>query len=271
MVELIDITFEYNENKQIFLNTSFKATNGRLHIILGRSGSGKTTFLDIAFGFLKPKKGYVFFDGEEVREPISSKAIYLVSDPERYFFEKTVLEEASYPLIFKGFNRDEAKAITKEYLLRSGLPEEYLFRDPLTLSKGEKRRVALVSSVLLGSQAIFLDEPMSGLDRNGKEVVLNWLRSILNQGKVVLITSQKLDDFFELKPLVYIINNSKLVEVDLSSALSAYRVFKESGILPPERITIGAILENKGLKVDLFTSDKEFSEQVARVLVDYAY
>lgn len=271
MVELVNIAFEYSKNKQIFFNTSFKTTNGKLHIILGRSGSGKTTLLDIAFGFLKPNQGKVFFDGEEVKEPLSSKATYLVSDPERYFFEKTVLEEASYPLLFKGFSKDEAKAVAKEYLLKSGLPEDYLLRDPLTLSKGEKRRVALTSSLLLGSKAIFLDEPMSGLDRNGRKVIIEWLRSVLDKDKVVLLTSQKLDDFFELKPLVYIIHNFKLIEVDFSTALTACKVFEESGVTVPERIRIAAILEKKGLKVDLFLSDKEFSETVARMLINYAH
>ncbi|MCX7832079.1 MAG: energy-coupling factor ABC transporter ATP-binding protein [Actinobacteria bacterium] len=271
MLELVDITFEYNEKKRIFESINFKATSGRLHVFLGRSGSGKTTLLDIAFGFLKPKQGRVYFEGEEVKEPLSSKAVYLISDPERYFFERTVLEEASYPLVFREIAKEKAQAVAKDYLLKSGLSEEYLLRDPLSLSKGEKRRVALVSSLITGSKAIFLDEPISGLDRKGKDAVLSWLRTILSEEKVVLVTAQKLDDFLELKPVVYIISNSKLIEVDFSTARSAYRTFKETGIVAPEKVRIGAILEKSGVKVNLFTTDIEFSEQVARALIKHAY
>lgn len=268
MVELRNASFSYGRQKEILKNANFKASRGRLHLILGRNGSGKTTVLDLMFGFLKPDEGQVYFMDTEVREPLAGRVSYLISDAERYFFERTVLDEVLYPLRFAKKIDEACVEKARSALKACGIPEDMFDRDPLTLSKGEKRRVAIASVLLSQSSLVLLDEPSSGLDSKGKKDLVLALKSLIESGRTVIATGQSIDCFMELRPKVYALNGGKLCEIFFEDMERSISVLEDSGIEVPERLKVASLLyKKKGVFPDIFAGEVDFARSAAEVIL----
>lgn len=268
MVELINVSFSYKGN-EVIKDVNFKADEGKFYLITGKNGSGKTTLLDLIFGFLKPDSGKVLFNGNEVKNVLSKEAAYLITDAERYFFEKTVVDEVSYPLRFFGFSHDEAKKRAEKILNELGIHKEFFDRDPLTLSKGEKRRISLASVLLLPKKLLLLDEPLSGLDLSGKHLVLEVIKKVLQKNHTVIATAQVPDDFLPLKPEVLILSNGKLLKVDFEEPEKAVLLFKKEGMPVPQKLVIASIIKEKRKKdIDIFCEDLDFVSQVTKAVFE---
>lgn len=268
MVELKDVSFRYGSQKTILKGAFFKASEGRLHVILGRNGTGKTTVLDLMFGFLKPQEGHVYCMGKEVKEPLAGQVSYLISDSERYFFERTVLDEVLYPLRFARKVDGSSVEKARRALWTCGIPESMFDRDPLTLSKGERRRVAIASVLVSESNLVLLDEPSSGLDSKGKKDLVKALKALVESGKTVIATAQSIDCYLELRPRAFALHDGKLNEISFDDLESSISILKKSGVAIPERLSVAfLVLKRKGVLLDLFADDVEFAKAAAGVIL----
>lgn len=269
MVEVKNVTFSYEDSPPVLEEVSLSIAESGLYIFLGKNGSGKTTILDLIFGFLTPVSGKVLYRGKEVREPLSGEVVYMISDPERYFFEPTVVDEVAYALRFKGMKAEEAQKKAVQILSQAGIESELFYRDPLRLSKGEKRRVALASLLFSDADLVLMDEPTSGLDRKGKQEFTFLVRSLLDKGKTVVATSQNLNDFLEFQPVVFIVSQKKVIKVDLRDVPKAVKDIEEAGLQVPEKLRVAHVLLRKGISVNPFKKDLEFAREVADILTNH--
>lgn len=263
-----NLNFSY-EDKIVFSEVSFKAFEGKLTLLAGKTGSGKTTFLDLLFGVLRPASGEVLFSGRKV---ISSEAMvglvsYLISEPERYFFESTVVDEVKHVIKFTRRNTDiEPEKMAEEALLRVGFGKEMLDRDPLTLSKGEKRKLAIASILAGSSKVLLMDEPLAGLDYPGMIAVVLAIGKLINEGFSVIAASHEIDPFLELKPDIFVLHNEKLREVEIDDVTLAQEVFEDAGLLLPERLRLAAWLRKKGVSIEIQKNEAEFLKSAVEAL-----
>jgi energy-coupling factor transport system ATP-binding protein len=241
---------------------------GGVYVFLGRSGSGKTTLLDLIFGFIEPDTGTRKVKGEKTNQDLSGIAFYVTSYPERYYFEVSVLKEAAFSLIEKGVTVDEAYLKARNSLISLGFCESDLDRDPQSLSKGEKRKIAIASALADDSEILIFDEPLAGLDFNGRKNVSESLKKLRTEEKTVLITTHLLDPLLELKPEIFVLSEGMLVHLDDGDPTRMFAQLSHCGIIPPEKVALSARLRKVGKYISPFVSDDEFVESCIRGLMD---
>lgn len=253
--------------KAIVKDIDLQIKNESTVVIMGKSGAGKTTLLDLLFGFLKPRAGKLNFLGKPVEGTLTGKVGYLISEPERYFFETTVLKEVKNTVNFSAkFGGKDLESEARKYLRLCGLGEEFDKRDPLYLSRGEKRKVAIASVLASGAEVLLLDEPFSGLDYESTVSVVGALKQLKEGRYTVICCTHDLEPLLIFKPDVYFIEKSKLKKMNLDNPTECVMKFREGGFPPPERLVLASELERKGIKIPVETSEKNFINRVVEEL-----
>jgi energy-coupling factor transport system ATP-binding protein len=165
---------------------------GKCTAICGHNGSGKTTLGKLIAGLLRPTRGSVLFDGEDIAGwplgKIGARIGYLFQEPSRQIFAPTVIEDIIFPLTLKGMEEEKARALARTLLNRfeMGLLEE---ATTYTLSRGEKQRLAIVAMLVNDPVFLVLDEPTTGLDIRRKHILGNMIKELTAQGAGVLLIS----------------------------------------------------------------------------------
>jgi len=160
--------------------------------LLGESGSGKSTILKLAAGLMAPTSGSIrrVGAGNGQGRPTALALEY----PERQLFGRTVEEDVTATLWVEGVPAAERRARGREAMELVGLdPDRFAPRIPLTLSEGEKRRVALASFLAEPPRVLLLDEPTAGLDPGGRRAIASIVRGLSARGHAIMMASHDLD------------------------------------------------------------------------------
>lgn len=179
---------------QILNDLDFEINKGEFVSVLGKSGSGKTTFLNMIGMLDKPDSGDVYYAGQNVSKAPSSKIDLLRNEMLGFIFqfhyllpEFTALENVMLPgLIGKKKSREEVKKRAAELLIEMQLGDR-LDHKPTELSGGEKQRVAIARALINEPKIILADEPTGNLDEETSEVIHNLLRKICREKKQTII------------------------------------------------------------------------------------
>ena len=189
-VAVEDITHWYDRGspfeRQALDAVTLAFLHGSATALLGTAGAGKTTLLEIAAGITPPTEGRVTLSGN----PVRAMAFQF---PEDQVFGDTVDAYVAFGPENIGFSREETARAVREALDAVGLePECYRPRDPLMLSGGEKRRVALAGALSMRPDVLLLDEPTAGLDRRGIERMVVIFREYIRSGGTLLFSTHDL-------------------------------------------------------------------------------
>lgn len=189
-IEVRDIDFAYQySDRQVLHNISLCFDSNEKTVLLGANGCGKTTLLKVLCGLFVPSRGSIFLDGKEVKsKPSFNFLVGLVPEnPEEMFFESTVEREIAFIL-----KRKKEKNIDKKVENIMHCFGLYKLKDnsPFEISSGEKRKLAIASVMVAEQQFVLLDEPISGLDWSGVNVVENW---IINYNFGIIATTHRTD------------------------------------------------------------------------------
>lgn len=194
-IELDSVCFGYKKTSFSIISVSLKLFRGQTAVLTGENGSGKTTLSKLMMGILKPEKGRVLVDGQDIKKCslpfIAKKTGYLFQNPERQLFCDTALEEIVFSLMHSGEDEATAKTKAKDLLSRFSLLER-AGDFPLKLSRGEKQRLALLSVIAMKPPYYILDEPLSGIDDENKERLVAILEELKADGAgMCIITHDK--------------------------------------------------------------------------------
>lgn len=243
-----NLTHVYNKKTDIetsaLNNISLKLKDHFFTAIIGKTGSGKTTFLQHLNGLLIPNDGEVILDDFKITSnykkskknivEIRKKVGYLFQFSENQLFENTVLDDAMFaPLNFK-IEKEEAKKLAIESLKLVNLNENLYEKSPLNLSGGEKRRAALAGILALKPKYLLLDEPTSGLDVSGKNDLINLLKKLYESGVSILLVTHDMDLVLNFCNDVILMDKGKVIDFN-----DVYSVFKRDdlenyGIVKPK-------------------------------------
>ncbi len=172
------------------LNAEFPA--GQISAVVGEMGSGKSTLADHLNGLLTPSAGRVLLDGQDVSQAedkmeITRRVGYVMQQAEKQIFCQTVEEEIAFAPKNFGFSVEETERIVHELSRELALSDDILHRDPLKLSSGQKRIVAIASVLAQRPDYLVLDEPTAGLDDFATRAVLQLLCRLKENGKIGII------------------------------------------------------------------------------------
>ena len=198
-IEVKNISFEYPRGRKVFENFSLNLKNGETTVLTGKNGCGKTTLAKLITGILKPSIGEIKLFGQSTKKlslaGIGEIAGYVFQYPERQLFGSTVMEELTFPLLFKGKNKGETMAKAEEMLRIFDL-EKVKNSYPFFLSYGEKRRLAIASVLMVGPEYLILDEPTASLDKERIDALSEVLDNLKKRNIGMLIISHN-KDFIE--------------------------------------------------------------------------
>lgn len=248
---------------------------GGIVAVIGHTGSGKSTLMQLLNGLLKPISGRVLIDGEDIR---SSKAKKLETRfrvglcfqyPEYQLFENTVYEDIAFGPKNMGLSEAEVDKRVRDAAKYVGIPDSAFTTHPFDLSGGEKRRVAIAGVISMEPEILILDEPTSGLDPKGREQILSLIKNYRDRtGKTVIIVSHSMNDVAKIASKVIVMYDSKvLMTGTVREVFEQSEKLCEIGLSVPQITEVFAKLHDMGYPVSnkIYTTEQAFRE-IKRVL-----
>jgi len=202
------------ERQELLSEISFAVLPGRISLLLGRSGSGKTSLLRCVAQLEQNYRGAIFTGSQELRELTAPERARLIGFVPQFFAlfpHMNILDNCARPLIhLLGRRKVEARAMAKERLASLGI--ERFDARPFELSGGQQQRVAIARALLLNPQFLLLDEPTSALDPESAELIAGVLFQLVKEGKGILISSQDMPFAKAVLDRVLFLEKGKCVE-----------------------------------------------------------
>lgn len=183
MLKLEKVCYRYkNGDRNVLKGISANFEPGKLHSIVGPSGTGKTTLLSIMAGLCTPTEGKIYIDDEDLAKIdlniYRREKITMIFQQFHLFPLLTTLENVSYLLEAKGVKRKAAEKRAGELLNIVGIDESKHRRYPANISGGEQQRVAIARSLSTGAKVILADEPTGNLDTANSDAIVNILQKL---------------------------------------------------------------------------------------------
>ena len=262
-VEVKNLSYTYGKKTSKALdNVSFKIDGGITGLI-GHTGSGKSTLVQMLNGLLTPDEGEVILDGvniwaepKKIRE-IRFKAGLVMQYPEYQLFAETVREDIEFGPRNMGLDGDELKSTVERAAAFSGLSPELLDKSPFELSGGQKRRAALAGVIAMNPKILILDEPAAGLDPAGRRDILGGIKKYSREsGTTVIIVSHSMEDMALYCDSIIVMSDSKiLMHKPCAQVFSEYRELVAIGLDVPQITRVASALAENGIDIgrDVYT------------------
>ncbi len=257
-------------------NVTLEIKDGEFVAIVGETGSGKSTLIQHFNGLLKPTQGQVFVDEVDIwgkgvhLKSIRQKVGLVFQYPEHQLFEETVFRDIAFGPRNIGISDDEVERRVQQAMKMVGLDYEALCdRSPFELSGGEKRRVAMAGVIAMKPSVIVLDEPASGLDPRGRDMVLAEIQELHQEfGFTVVLVSHSMEDVAKLARRVVVLHKAKLIADGLAKDVFGMEdVLSMAGLEAPQVTRLMQELARRNMKVrtDILTVE-EAKREILRVL-----
>ncbi len=207
MIEFKNVTKKYR-NHCVVDNLSLSLPQGKIIGVVGENGSGKSTTMKLISGLIRPSKGSVSVDGEQVSRNISRKVSYL-SELDTYYSFYTVGETIDYyASIYSDFNRSKAEEILDYMKLDSS-------KKVKNLSKGNRGRLKIAVTLAREVPVILMDEPLSGLDPMVRDSIVKGLLSFVDfETQTIIITTHEIKEIEPILDLVVLIKDGRVLRME---------------------------------------------------------
>lgn len=272
------LTYEYDAGtsmaKRAVDEISLTIPSGQFVGIVGHTGSGKTTFVQLLDGLLKPTAGVVSLDGVDIaskgfdRRSMRSSVGIVFQYPEYQLFESTVLKDVSFGPKNQGLTDEEAAKAAAEALRKVGIEEEVFLSSPFELSGGQRRRVAIAGVIAMEPKILILDEPTAGLDPAGREEILGLLSNLWKDGMTVILVSHSMEDVARYVERILVMDRGKIfLDGAPREVFSHSEELEAIGLAAPEVSYILKALKDAGIDVDpTITTVEEAVKEIKRKL-----
>ena len=248
-IALENVSFTYQEGTPLastaLSDVSLTIEDGSYTALIGHTGSGKSTILQLLNGLLVPSKGSVrVFDtlitstskNKDIRQ-IRKQVGLVFQFAENQIFEETVLKDVAFGPQNFGVSEEDAEQIAREKLALVGIDESLFNRSPFELSGGQMRRVAIAGILAMEPAILVLDEPTAGLDPLGRKELMNLFKKLHQSGMTIVLVTHLMDDVAEYANQVYVMEKGRLVKGGKPSDVFQDVVFMEEVQLGVPKIT----------------------------------
>ncbi len=253
-------------------DVSLEIKHGIITGIIGHTGSGKSTLVELFNGILRPEEGKVLLDGEDIwAKPKEIRKVrfrvgLVMQYPESQLFEETIREDIAFGPKNMGLSAEEIEIRVREAASFVGLGEDILDKSPFDLSGGQKRRAAIAGIIAMRPEVIILDEPAAGLDPAGREAIFSNIIEYKRQtGSTVVIVSHSMEDMARFCDEIAVMSGGKLLmKGTRDEVFSDTEKLVSAGLDIPQITKLMLLLEKKGLPVDsgIYTSENAYKELI---------
>lgn len=272
-ISLKNISYTYNYKtpyaREVLKDINLKIDEGSYTVIVGKTGSGKSTLIEHINGLLLPTKGEVAVDNILITNPQSKKerrelakklkilrqdVAVLFQFSEQQLFETSVLKDIIFAPLNYGVAEEEAILKAKELVKLVGLDESYLDKSPFELSGGEMRKVALCGVLALEPKVLILDEPTVALDYQSREEIMAMVKRLKEEfDMTIVLVTHNMDYVLEYADKVFVLKNGEIsFEGKVEDLFLNEQVLKENSLESPEVLKFYKKLEANNIVLDVF-------------------
>lgn len=220
-IELQNVSYIYGEStpfeKKAIDNLSLSFEAGKINAVIGHTGSGKSTLVQMLNGLLKPTSGRILLDGEDIwadkkkMQNLCFKVGLCFQYPEYQLFEETVYRDIAFGPTNMKCSEQEIKKRVLDAAHFCGIDDELLDKSPFEISGGQMRRVAIAGVMAMTPEVLILDEPAAGLDPTGRSSIFGGICEYRRKtGATVIIVSHSMEDIARYCEHVAVLYKSKL-------------------------------------------------------------
>ena len=261
IIELQSVNYTYSKGTpfemRALVNVDLTVRAGSVTGIIGHTGSGKSTLVQLLNGLIKPESGRVLLDGADVWEkPKEIRALrfrvgLVMQYPEYQLFEETVRADIAFGPKNMGLSADEIDVRVREACAFAGVDESLLDCSPFDLSGGQKRRVAIAGVMAMRPEVLVLDEPAAGLDPRGRDAILRGMREYRDRsGATVIIVSHSMEDMARFcDDMIVMAHSELLMQGSAKEVFSRADELCQVGLDIPEISTLCQMLRERGVPV----------------------
>lgn len=261
MIKLNDVSYTYMSGGPFETaaveNISVTLNSGEFIGLMGHTGSGKSTLIQMIAGLIKPTSGTIEIHGQTLhskgsdKRKIRFKTGLVMQYPEYQLFEETVFRDIAFGPTNMGLPKEEIKRRVESAAAMVGLKPEILEKSPFELSGGQKRRVAIAGVLAMEPELLILDEPTAGLDPLGRDEILFKIKDMHKRlGITVILVSHSMEDLAKLTDKIMVMDHGHLAMYDNTSEIfKRSDELKKMGLSVPQITEICGQLRQKGLPI----------------------
>jgi len=269
ILELKGVSYIYSKGtpfQKIALdNIDVSFEKGKITGLIGHTGSGKSTLVNLLNGLNKPTEGNVYFNGEDIWEKpkeigkIRYRVGLVMQYPEYQLFDETVRDDIGFGPRNQGLSDEEIELRVNEAARFTGIGDEILDKSPFELSGGQKRRVAIAGIIAMRPDVLVLDEPAAGLDPRGRREILGALSEYVKEREAsIILVSHSMEDMASYCDNVVVMSRAKVLKMGtVDEIFSDADFLADIGLDVPVVAKIASNLRKSGidLKGKLYTVD----------------
>ena len=221
ILSLSNVSYVYSKGtpfeKLALDNVSVGFEKGKITGLIGHTGSGKSTLVNLLNGLSKPTTGKILLDGRDIWEnpkeiaKIRFRVGLVMQYPEYQLFDETVRADIGFGPKNQGLSAEEVENRITTAAKFVGLKDDILDKSPFELSGGQKRRVAIAGIIAMNPEVLVLDEPAAGLDPKGRKEILTGLKEYVKEsGTTLILVSHSMEDMAYYCDNVVVMNDGEV-------------------------------------------------------------
>lgn len=278
-IEFKNVNYIYNQKTsketRALCDVNLKIDDGEFLAIIGHTGSGKSTLIQLMDGLLKGATGEILVDDKNIEDKdfnkreLRKKVGLVFQNPENQLFEETVLKDVCFGPKNMGLSNEEAEKKAIEALKLVEVPKESYDKSVFELSGGQKRRVAIAGVLAMDPEVLILDEPTSGLDPQGRNMIMEQVKKLHEEKGISIIwVSHNMEQVALHAKRIVVMNDGKVAMDDTTRNIFARGdELEQMGLKVPQVTSVMHELKSAGLDVDTSVlSVEEAKDNLLKVL-----
>lgn len=247
MIKLTDVNYIYQEGMPFenyaLHDINLEIPDGKVTALIGHTGSGKSTLVQLFNGLISPSSGEITVNGIDIckkgadMKKLRQLAGLVFQYPEHQLFEETVCKDIAFGPKNMGLSQEDIDLRVKNAMQAVGLSEKYAQCSPFELSGGQKRRVAIAGVLAMEPEILILDEPTAGLDPKGRNDILEIIQNLHNKNPqmIIILVSHSMEDVARIADNVVVMNKGRIfTEGDVSYVFSCGEELCKIGLDVPQ-------------------------------------
>lgn len=237
LIMVHDVDYVYSNGTIALKQVSLNIKKGEFIAIMGQNGAGKTTLIRTFNGLIRPTKGSIFLEGENIESKtiatISKKVGVIFQNPMHQLFSNTLEEEIKFSL--KNLNLDKEEIQIKvDQILKEFDLEKYRKRSPFNLSGGESKKLATASILCRDPDILVFDEPTLGQDAKEINFLLGLIKNELERGKTIIMVTHNIEFTVEHVPRTILMGRGQIIADGPTQSIftNEFLISKSSLIMP---------------------------------------
>ena len=273
LILMNNIDYTYPNGTHALNCISLNIQKGEFLAIMGQNGAGKTTLIRLLNGLLRPSKGDIFIEGENIKyktiASLSEKIGIIFQNPMHQLFSNTVEDEILFSLKNLGLEKHTIKSQADNILKRFKF-DNYRNRSPLNLSGGEAKRLAIASILCRDPEVIVFDEPTLGQDEEGINFFIDLINIELKKGKTLIMVTHNIEFAVDNIPRTILMANGKIIaDGPTNKLLINDMLVQEASLILPQMHQFKTQLIQNGIIIpENIIHEKELVEFLSKLIIN---